>query len=276
MNFYKILLLLSLYLFVSTNISAATALDYSMPIAIDSRIKTFVYSPNEVFTVILSHGYHSYIEFDEGEIVQTIAMGDSVNWKVRSIGNRLFIMPVESSGKTNIIVITSKKRTYVFDLICRVDSAKQVAQTDQLSHDFSMERDLSYIVRFYYPKTEDEFDSEESIQLEMATPTEVYYSVGEPNKIIEVNDTKHNYSYIAGENSDDIVPDELFDDGYLTYFKFKDGNKVIPKIFIKDNKGVEVSCKMLLFENYITIKGVHQKLSMRYQNKYVEVINKTV
>lgn len=266
MSFYKILL--SLCLFVNTVASAgtlaATTLSHDIPIAIDSRIKTFVYSPNEVFTVVLSHGYHSYIEFDEGELVQTIAMGDSVNWKVRNIGNRLFIMPIEPNGKTNMIVITSKKRSYVFDIVCRANFAKQASQ----NYDFSAERDLSYIVRFYYPKTKNEFDYNEPIT---TTPIEMHYTEEKLDKIIEKNNTEHNYIYNAGENSDDIVPNELFDDGFLTYFKFKDGN--IPKIFIQDKKGNEVSCKMLSFNDYIIIKGVHKRLLMRYKSKYVEVVN---
>ncbi|XGA08793.1 MAG: P-type conjugative transfer protein VirB9 [Wolbachia endosymbiont of Xenopsylla cheopis] len=262
MSFYKVLL--SFCLFVSTGISAAIALDRDVPIAVDSRVKTFVYSPNEVFTVVLSHGYHSYIEFDEGELVQTIAMGDSVSWKVRNIGNRLFIMPVESNGKTNMIVITSKRRSYVFDIMCKADLTKQISQ----NYDFSAERDLSYIVRFYYPKNENEFDYDKPTA---TTPVEMHYSEEKLDKIIETNNTKLNYIYNAGQNSDDIVPSELFDDGSLTYFKFKDDN--IPKIFIKDKKGNEMPCKMLSFNDYIVIKGVHKRLLMRYKSKYVEVVN---
>lgn len=264
MSLYKILLSLCLFITAVVNTDVSVALNHDIPIAIDSRVKTFVYSPNEVFTVVLSHGYHSYIEFDEGELIQTIAMGDSVNWKVRSIDNRLFIMPVEPNGKTNMIVITSKKRSYVFDIICRVDSTKQVSQ----NYDFSAERDLSYIVRFYYPKTANEFDYSEPTT---TVPTEMYYTEEKLDKIIETNDTKYNYIYNAGENSDDIVPRELFDDGLLTYFKFKDDN--IPKIFIKDKNGNEIPCKMLSFNNYIIIKGVHKRLLMRYKNKYVEVVS---
>lgn len=63
MNMYRILLVLALL--VSGNLNAS--INYNEPISIDSRIKTFVYSPNEVFTVVFSQGYYSYIEFAEGE-----------------------------------------------------------------------------------------------------------------------------------------------------------------------------------------------------------------
>lgn len=57
-------ILLVLALLISGNLNASIN---NKPISVDSRIKTFVYSPNEVFTVIFSQGYYSYIEFAEGK-----------------------------------------------------------------------------------------------------------------------------------------------------------------------------------------------------------------
>ncbi|MDN5247541.1 MAG: P-type conjugative transfer protein VirB9 [Wolbachia endosymbiont of Tyrophagus putrescentiae] len=257
---YKILL--ALILLVSNSLSAST--NYSNPISVDSRIKTFVYNPNEVFTVVFSQGYYSYVEFAEGEKVRDIAIGDASGWKIGHSDNKLFIMPFEDKTHTNMIVTTTKKRSYVFDLVSRPNYYKQ--PTEHIDHHDSAEKDISYIVRFYYPTAEDEFDVDQN---EVSMPTQMQYVVDNPEKIVEENDTKYNYTYINHGNDEDIVPVELFDDGYLTYFKFKDNNK-IPQIFIK---GENKASKRLLFDGYIIIKGVHKKLFMRYQDNEVEIIN---
>lgn len=272
MNIYRILLVLALL--ISSNFSAFA----NGPISIDSRIKTFVYSPNEVFTVVFSQGYYSYIEFAEGEKVKNIAVGDAASWKINPYDNKLLIMPFEVSSRTNMIITTTKKRNYIFDLISRPNYDKhpitdnEKANDKKISHDYSADKDISYIVRFYYPQEEDEFDM--GIE-EFSLPTQAQYAIDEPEKVIKENDTKYNYTYIDdGDNNEDIVPIELFDDGYLTYCKFRNSNK-IPQILIEENK-VRLPCKRLLFDGYIIIKGVHKKLFMRYEDNEVEIINKSL
>ncbi|MCZ6902351.1 MAG: TrbG/VirB9 family P-type conjugative transfer protein [Rickettsia endosymbiont of Ixodes persulcatus] len=55
------------------------------PITVDSRIKTFVYSNNEIYNVVFNYGYHSYIEFSKGETIKMLAMGNNVGWKVKPV-----------------------------------------------------------------------------------------------------------------------------------------------------------------------------------------------
>ncbi len=244
------------------SVSGLNAFSYNRPLSVDSRIKTFVYSPNEVFQVVFSQGYYSYIEFSYGEKIMDIAIGNVSNWRVEPSGNKLFIMPFEMSSRTNMIVTTTKKRTYVFDLISRPNYDKQ---PNDISHDYSSVRDISYIVRFYYPTEEDEFD------LDTNEPTQVEHVQEVPENIIEENDTKYNYTYVNYGNDESIVPIELFDDGYLTYIKFQD-NTIIPEIFTADGN----PCKRLLFEGYVIIKGVHCKLFIRYKNDRVEIMNRSL
>jgi type IV secretion system protein VirB9 len=66
----------------------------------------------------------------------------------------------------------------------------------------------------------------------------------------------------------------LFDDDYLTYFKFRDNNK-IPQIFVEKDK-TRLPCRRLLFDDYVVIKGVHKKLFMRYGDDEVEIMNKSL
>lgn len=108
------------------------------PLTTDSRIKTYVYSPNEVFLLVLHYGFQSHIEFGKNELIETITLGDSFAWKITPLDNRLFIKPMERNIRTNMTIITNKK-TYQFDLV-----AKELESGD--------EKDLVYVVRFQYPK----------------------------------------------------------------------------------------------------------------------------
>ena len=122
---------LSLWLMVSASQAA-------VPIVTDSRIKTFVYNPNEVFSITTEYGYQSNIEFGENESIETISVGDRVSWQIIPATERLFIRAMEENAHTNMTVVTNK-RAYQFDL--RSSSAQAVVGSEQ----------LVYVVRFYYP-----------------------------------------------------------------------------------------------------------------------------
>ena len=197
-----------------------------------------------------------------------LAMGDTASWKVKPVDNKLFIIPLEKNGKTNMLIETNKGRSYAFDLICRSESEsdddKQVSEAG-----YSELRDLAYIVRFYYPKTEEDFE------LNKVNIPDIYIS-SEPETItkhviIKPNLTSNNYTI---DTKKKISPMELFDDGKLTYFKFENNNQIIPQIFIYDSLGKKIPCKMLLLQNYIIIKGVHKNLYLQYKDESVNITNK--
>lgn len=118
--------------------SMAYGYDEDIPITTDSRIKTYVYSPNEVYLLVLHYGFQSHIEFAKNEKIETITLGDSYAWKITPLDNRLFIKPMEKDIRTNMTIITNV-RTYQFDIV-----SKELEDGD--------EKDLVYVIRFYYPK----------------------------------------------------------------------------------------------------------------------------
>ncbi len=130
--------IIAFLLLFSVSISMANS-DDDISITTDNRIKTYIYNPNEVYLLVLHYGFQSYIEFSNNEEINTISLGDSYAWKITPLGNRLFIKPLEKNIRTNMTIITSKK-TYQFDLV-----AKEVEDGDD-------EKDLVYVIRFYYPK----------------------------------------------------------------------------------------------------------------------------
>ena len=113
--------------------------DSDIPITADSRIRAYIYNPNEVYLLLLHFGFQSHIEFEKNEEISTISLGDSYAWKITPMGNRLFIRPMEKNIRTNMTIITNK-RSYQFDLVAK-----------EIDDEYESE-DLVYLVRFVYPK----------------------------------------------------------------------------------------------------------------------------
>jgi len=122
---------------VMINASIVSAFDEDLSITTDSRIKTYIYNPNEVYLMVVHYGFQSQIEFSKGEEVKTISLGDAYAWKITPLENRLFIKPMEKNIRTNMTILTNK-RSYQFDIV-----AKELDGED--------DQDLVYVVRFYYP-----------------------------------------------------------------------------------------------------------------------------
>ncbi len=128
-------LILTLLLIIS---SKTLAFHEDLPITRDTRIKTYIYNPNEVYLLVLHYGFQSHIEFAHGESIETISLGDSYAWKITPLANRLFLRPLEKNIRTNMTIITNK-RSYQFDLV-----AKELEDGE--------EQDLVYQIKFFYPK----------------------------------------------------------------------------------------------------------------------------
>jgi type IV secretion system protein VirB9 len=109
-----------------------------IPLATDRRIKTYVYNANEVYLLLIRSGFQSSVEFENGEEIKTLSLGDAYSWNITPVGNRMFIKPLENDIRTNMTVITNK-RTYQFDVV------------SQNGDEDNMNEDISYVVRFYYP-----------------------------------------------------------------------------------------------------------------------------
>lgn len=109
-----------------------------IPLAMDSRIKTYVYNPNDVYLIIINTGFQTSLEFEPGEKIQTMSLGDMYSWSLTPMQNRLFIKPLEDNVRTNMTILTNI-RSYQFDIVS--SSNKQNL------------KDVAYVIRFYYPTT---------------------------------------------------------------------------------------------------------------------------
>lgn len=224
------------------------------PIATDSRIRTFVYGENEVFTVLTRYGYQSSLELAKGEKILTLSIGDPVAFKITPSDNRLFVKTLQNDRVTNMTVITDM-RTYHFEISSKADE----------------NQDLVYVMRFYYP--DDDFgktDFSGSAIEEMAIDN---FSKGVA--VSGTLDDNYNYNY-SMTGSDAIAPLKIFDDGRTVFFKFRNGNAAVPAIFAVTADGREVPVQSRQSGEYIAVDGVPARVSLRLGSEVVCVFNEAV
>lgn len=160
------------------------------PIATDSRIKTFIYSRNEVFRIVVHSGYQTVIEFGDGEEIQTISAGNNYAWSLNPIKGMLVIKPLEDNITTNMTIITNM-RIYQFEL-----------QSKAMVH--SIDEELVYVARFFYPD-----DGVDQIK------TELFQGANTMQEKVKA----YNFNYTL-EGSDNFAPVKVFDDGANTFMEF--------------------------------------------------------
>ena len=124
------------YLFFISNIFAI-----DNPISTDSRIKTLIYNPNEIFRVVVHYNFQTSIEFEKNEEIKTISTGNSYAWQLTPMDNRLFIKPLEDNILTNMTIITNK-RVYQFEVQSKPYSGY-------------VDNELVYVARFYFPSPDE-------------------------------------------------------------------------------------------------------------------------
>lgn len=214
----------------------------SQPIALDSRIKTYIYNENEVFRLVVHYGYQTSVEFAEGEEIQTISAGNSYAWQLTPIGRRLFIKPLEENILTNMTILTNK-RAYQMEVQSKMQSS-------------SVDEELVYVVRFFYP--EDDFDQQRpEIRAKEVAPIPV------------VRPFNFNYTMTG---SDAIAPVKIFDDGINTFFKFHERMNGLPKFeALIDGKYIEQVPRKK--GEYIVLNTVASEVKLSFNKQVVLVFN---
>ncbi|WPX97774.1 TrbG/VirB9 family P-type conjugative transfer protein [Candidatus Fokinia crypta] len=222
----------------------SSAIQYDTSLTIDRRIQKFIYSPNQVFPLVLSPGYQTSIEFGEGEVLQTYSLGNSYAWQLSVVGNTLFIKPIEDDVMTNMTVITNKRK-YYFEIETRNFA-------NQLDDSFA------YVVRFFYP------DANQSDDKKLLTKQ---YQSEEPVKEI----VPYNFNYTMVKGSKNVYPSTIFDDSNSTYFQYKTLTKT-PKIFLLNGQELKpLAVKKV--KDYYVVDNVAKSFFVKIGDEAVVIQN---
>lgn len=201
----------------------AYALDTPIGMASDNRIRTVVYTPNDVTKIVGRYRASTQIEFAATEEIVHVAIGDSVSWEVAPAKNLLFLKPREKNPPTNLQVVT-----------IRANGERRVYQFELRASEGPVTGDGAYfLVRFRYPA--DEAERRELRAAARQAATERKWA--DRTLSLHQSYAARNYRYSA-QGSRALQPDMVFDDGKVTTMTFA-GNREIPTIYMVQSDGEE-------------------------------------
>lgn len=254
-----------------------TVIAEDLPVSIDSRIRTLVYSANEVFKMYTEYGYQSNIEFGKDEQIATISLGSPSAFKITPSSNRLFIKALQKGRHTNMTVVTTK-RTYQFELFSSEEADGNVI----------------YVMRFYYPEEHFEDEGTEAMPADGAAaapdapapvaatqapvvtpasspaPAPTATAAPEPETKAEAQ-APENYNYsLTGPEA--ISPVRIYDNGISTFFKFSGS---APVLYGVNPDGSEYPLSARVEGEYVVVDTVLQRFSVRQGSEVVCVFNET-
>jgi type IV secretion system protein VirB9 len=255
------------------------------PITTDSRIRTLVYNPNEVYELKFYYNYQSFIEYSEDEEIEMISVGEAFAWRLTPAGKRLFIRPLEIAAHTNMTIITNR-RIYHFDI-----------RSDEFTG--KADEDLVYTVRFFYPqigqplpmppqlavpnvaarprkeKTSANPQSSGDLTGVIHTPIPKARVDEKLPGMVDRNpeNSNLNFDYRFSGESDNIMPLKVYDDGNETHFQFANDNLVIPTISVVDINGNETPVSYTIRDRYVVIPIVSQQFTLRLSESILCIYN---
>ena len=219
----KVLLVCAALAVASTQ---ATAESVPQPTSADQRIRQVTYNQSEVYEVVGSYRLTTTIEFERGETVQYLTLGDTIAWQAHPMGHRVHLKPVEPRAVTNLTVITDR-RAYYFRLASS-------SPKDKL--------DATYLLRFNYVSTP---------QISI-NPAAVYKSASEAKADAGADRTVRNCNYsVAGSRSIKLV--RACDDGAFTYLQFA-ADASLPAFFAVEADGAESVVNYRMEGKYVVIE----------------------
>lgn len=255
-NFVKVIsfackLCLILGLHFNTNYVLADNLNY--PVAIDSRMKTLVYNPHEIFQLKFIVNFQSVIRFEKGEDVQLISFGNALPWNVLVAHNNIYIKALDPDVKTNMLV-TTNKREYAFD-ISSSDNAN--VYDDQ----------VVYTVNFFYPEVD--VDKPQPFKIRDITIDAPLSVTNEQKKDV----ASINFYYTFAGTGDQILPIRVFDNGKQTFFQFPNANAIVPAIYSVGRDGRETRLAVKLVDGYVVIDGIEYQVTLRWGKQLICIFN---
>jgi type IV secretion system protein VirB9 len=215
----------------------------------EKRFRAYIYNPNDVYKYTGYYLTQSYIEFEKGETIKSISMGDTQAWQTVVVENKLFLKPILNFAATNMTILTDK-RTYHFEL--------DAFDSLEVSED-----DILFYIKFMYPEEGDK---------NIVT----FYASKKRNDLPDLrNLEKYNFNY-EFSGSDNIAPVKVFDDGEFTYLEFRDNNSEIPAIFSVNSSGYETMVNYRIVENYVVVEQLASQLTLRSGADIVCVYNNSL
>jgi type IV secretion system protein VirB9 len=223
-------------------LTAPAAAQMAEPAQVAANIRYVEYNPDAIVRLTGHTGYQMMLEFEAGERIETVGIGDSSGWQVtpNGAGTIMFLKPVGLPQTTNLAIVTNQRR-YNLELVAR--SGSKVPQNQ-----------IVYAVRFRYPQKPAETQASATPPPLIATPPEQWNRA---------------YSYDGAKGN---VPEQVFDDGKATYFRFAAGASA-PAIFSITPDAGESIVNFAVRGPYTVVEQVAPQFVLRHGKEVTIIFN---
>jgi type IV secretion system protein VirB9 len=205
-------------------------------IRIDDRVRSVVYSADEIYRLHGFVGYQIDLEFETGEIFVGLGAGDVEAIGFAAQDNHLFVKPKASTVRTNLTVLTTR-RVYQFDYT-----------VTPLGGSDSDRSDMIYTLRFVYPAPP---------SVRRATADSSADGVlDHPSETLPVN---RDYWYCGNVA---LQPVAAFDDGVHTHLRF-DPRAELPAVFVRNDDSTESLLNFNMQDGDVVIYRIARRFIIR-------------
>ncbi len=246
---------------------SAHALEAGRPGHADPRIKTYTYDQAQVFRIVGHFGFVTTIQFDKGETVDSVQLGDHVSWQVDRLkrGDMLSVVPIERANGLSNMLVTTSKRIYSFDMTAR-----------HAPYDASG-GDVTFLYRFDYPKTWEEIEAERVAKVEADRKTTEALAreaktIRSFDEIEAKADGPINRAY-RSSGAEAQKPVAMLDDGQKTYIKFPPGTSMPAVFAVRSDRTEAVLNHSTLPDGTLVVHGVRARLTLRGSEGVVCIYN---
>jgi len=213
----------------------------------DSRIRTAVYSSDEVYRLYGYVGYHLDLEFEADERFEALSGGDLEGLTYSAHGNVLTLKPKVAGTEMNLAVTTSKRRYYFEYSISVRRPNPDVAP-------------VMYAVRFSYAPEHPAgggLTEEQRVQLDLARARH--------------NAARNTDYWFCGDTA--VKPIGASDDGIQTRITFP-ARSELPALFVRNDDGTESLLNFSIDEGDVLIHRIAARFIVRRGKLTGCIVNK--
>jgi len=227
------------------------------PVAGDARLVTFEYDPDNTYLVLSKPRAVTHIEFPSGELIQTLAAGDTATWEITATKNRrhLFIKPQPIAEATTMTVITDQ-RSYQFILRPTKDGSKWY------------QRVTWNMPGFPQPSILIDRAQEEQLAPDSAKKTQPAPDQQIPRDEVTFNAKDLKFEYRI-EGDAPFRPTAVFDNGTFTYIKMPRNLQELPVVFAVGDDGEIILVNYLVKGDDLLVQRVMKELVLKVGRKEV-------
>ena len=215
--------------------------------SVDPRIRTALYSPDEVYRLYGYVGYHLDLEFEADETLESLSGGVLEGLNYSAHVNVLTLKPKVAYTEMNLAVTTSKHR-YYFEYSVSAHRPNPDAAP------------VMYTVRFTYPPAHtsgDGLTDEQRLQLELAKARQ--------------NRPRNTDYWFCGDKA--VRPTAASDDGIQTRLTFA-ARSELPALFVRNDDGTESLLNFSIDQGDVLIHRVAARFIVRRGRLTGCIVNK--